>query len=221
MTTPVPAATPLKLDVIRFGTQQCIALNDYRIAGGKPWGGGNIEATFQVDPADLWGAAHKALSAFAAPAPAEPRDDAKEGWTGRECLKCNGTGEDESDGGRRACNGCGGTGEEYRSAPRPARPDAGEAVAWRWHWRAGDEPDVWAYSEAPVQSDEHRHAEPLYARLPAAPAETARVAELQKAWRDLVEHPGLDFSAEDDAAHEAWNRFARLVAALAAPEVQS
>jgi hypothetical protein len=38
----------------------------------------------------------------------------KQGWTGKPCPKCKGTGESScNEYGRRACIECGGTGEEY------------------------------------------------------------------------------------------------------------
>lgn len=37
-----------------------------------------------------------------------------------------------------------------------------DPVAWRWHWKGGDEPDVWGYSEVEICSDDRRHCEPLY-----------------------------------------------------------
>lgn len=36
------------IDIISSGTRKCISLNDYRIAGEKPWGGGNIEKSWTV-----------------------------------------------------------------------------------------------------------------------------------------------------------------------------
>ena len=35
------------------GKIHCIYLNDYRIAGGKPWGGGKTLKTFKVKRKDL------------------------------------------------------------------------------------------------------------------------------------------------------------------------
>jgi hypothetical protein len=44
------------------------------------------------------------------------------GWTGRQCGKCGGHGEDPSqEYGRHACVACAGTGEEH--ALMPAQPD--------------------------------------------------------------------------------------------------
>ena len=37
------------LNVVRWqGHIHCVYLNDYRICGDKPWGGGKIEQTFNV-----------------------------------------------------------------------------------------------------------------------------------------------------------------------------
>lgn len=68
-----------------------------------------------------------------------------------------------------------------------------EPAAWRWHWLAGDEPDVWAYCETAVRSDEHRHAEPLYGPSLVHRLRTseARVAEMEAA---LLKLKDLDFS---------------------------
>lgn len=41
-----------------------------------------------------------------------------QGWTGRQCPECHGTGEaDEQEDGRRACPACAGTGDEYGELP--------------------------------------------------------------------------------------------------------
>lgn len=48
------APETLRLDIVRWeGQIRCVYLDDTRIAGGKPWGGGDIIASFKVDPADL------------------------------------------------------------------------------------------------------------------------------------------------------------------------
>lgn len=55
---------------------------------------------------------------------------------------------------------------EARATPAPAAQEA-EPVAWRWRWNGGDEPDIWAYREDPIESDQHRTIQPLYAHPPA------------------------------------------------------
>jgi hypothetical protein len=49
----------------------------------------------------------------------EVRDGKLYGWTGRNCLKCSGCGEDfdEKDDQPRSCRECGGTGEEWGLMP--------------------------------------------------------------------------------------------------------
>jgi hypothetical protein len=43
---------PLSLAIVLWrGKLHCAYLNDYRIAGGKPWGGGDVACTFQTT---LW-----------------------------------------------------------------------------------------------------------------------------------------------------------------------
>lgn len=42
-----------KLEIIRGVEGPCISLNDYRIAGPKPWGGGTVTKSFTVDINDL------------------------------------------------------------------------------------------------------------------------------------------------------------------------
>jgi hypothetical protein len=42
-----------KLEIIRGVEGPCISLNDYRIAGPKPWGGGTVTKSFTVDVDDL------------------------------------------------------------------------------------------------------------------------------------------------------------------------
>lgn len=47
-----------------------------------------------------------------------------EGWTGRKCAPCNGTGEDDDQTyGRRACRHCGGTGDEWGDLPVIKEPE--------------------------------------------------------------------------------------------------
>lgn len=224
MTTPVPAATPLKLDVIRFGTQQCIALNDYRIAGGKPWGGGNIEATFQVDPADLWSAAHKALSAFAAPAPAEPCDGEAFPALGDAPMIARALRElDWSNAsiGHKAIVTAAAVALETLSVSRSVRPDAGEAVAA--DVVAGDiEYLNWLSECGSLSLKKRGKARQIAERLtrncahpPAASAETARVAELSELLRDIYTSHELGIILIGKKYHD------RIKAALGAQEVQS
>lgn len=69
--TPTPAAEDdgsYELAVCKWeGRIHCVYLNDYRIAGGKPWGGGNIQKTWRVTLKDIASAvpAVSALAAFA------------------------------------------------------------------------------------------------------------------------------------------------------------
>lgn len=42
-----------ELSIISGVEGKCISLNDYRIAGGKPWGGGKVLQTWEVTLADL------------------------------------------------------------------------------------------------------------------------------------------------------------------------
>lgn len=45
---------PLKLDIVEWeGKIRCVYLNDCRIAGLKPWGGGTIIRSFNVSRNDL------------------------------------------------------------------------------------------------------------------------------------------------------------------------
>lgn len=68
-----------------------------------------------------------------------------------------------------------------------SQPEA-EPVAWRWHWNGGDEPDVWAYCEDRIESDQHRTAQPLYTHptpapvVPAEGLERAREDEAKAGW---------------------------------------
>jgi len=44
----------LKLDLVEWEDRpHCIYLDDYRIAGSKPWGGGKIVKTWKVRRSDL------------------------------------------------------------------------------------------------------------------------------------------------------------------------
>ena len=49
------------------------------------------------------------------------------GWTGQDCSKCNGTGENDE---ARACSSCGGTGDEWGLMPnQPKDLEATDASA--------------------------------------------------------------------------------------------
>lgn len=46
--------TVFQLDIVEWeGKIHCVYLNDFRIAGGKPWGGGETVKSFQVKESDL------------------------------------------------------------------------------------------------------------------------------------------------------------------------
>lgn len=48
------SAQSYKLKIARWeGSIRCVYLNDYRVAGGKPWGGCTFVATFNVTAKDL------------------------------------------------------------------------------------------------------------------------------------------------------------------------
>jgi hypothetical protein len=47
-------AKTMSLKIVEWeGQIHCVYLDDVRIAGGKPWGGGDVIASFKVKPADL------------------------------------------------------------------------------------------------------------------------------------------------------------------------
>jgi len=159
------------------------------------------------------------LAAIAAPAPAVVGDLAGDLVFDKDGRYLDfQTGYDIADGDRRA--GLTSKPVYYAAAPRPSRDDGGEANvgALRAVMKAADE---WRHTVPGTLLHEHKSAELRQlcagvadAHPPAPAAENGRVGELQRAWKDLVEHPGLDFSAEDDAAREVWDRFARMMAAL-------
>jgi hypothetical protein len=71
----------------------------------------------------------------------------------------------------------------------PSASEESRPVAWRWRWRGGDEPDVWAYTEHEPTPSAKAVTEPLFARsatistesrdaLVASMNEVKRVAEL-------------------------------------------
>jgi len=39
----------IELCIIRGVEGDCVVLNDYRIAGSKPWGGGEVVKSWQID----------------------------------------------------------------------------------------------------------------------------------------------------------------------------
>lgn len=44
----------MKLQIVKWeGHIRCVYLNNFRIAGGKPWGGGDVVAEFDVTADDL------------------------------------------------------------------------------------------------------------------------------------------------------------------------
>ena len=47
-----------------------------------------------------------------------------QGWTGRQCPKCGGTGEERGDGSRHTCQACWGTGDEYGEMPEADAPSS-------------------------------------------------------------------------------------------------
>lgn len=47
------ASQKLKLDLVKGVEGNCIVLNQYRIAGHKPWGGGKVIQSWTVDREDI------------------------------------------------------------------------------------------------------------------------------------------------------------------------
>lgn len=43
----------VKLEIIQGPEGKCVSLNDYRIAGPKPWGGGRIVQSWDVEIDDI------------------------------------------------------------------------------------------------------------------------------------------------------------------------
>lgn len=67
------SADRFELRIVRWeGRIRCVYLNDHRIAGGKPWGGGEVVAKFTVSRDDLLSAIPGLSS------PATPSQDGKE-----------------------------------------------------------------------------------------------------------------------------------------------
>lgn len=91
------------------------------------------EALKNIDALDQFGRAatpqlmrsRRDAALASSPAPEAP----KEGWTGKPCPKCQGTGIDDPERDIRACSACGGTGEEYKSAPDSLKDCSTCAVA--------------------------------------------------------------------------------------------
>lgn len=47
----------LQMKVVQWnGRLHCVYLNDHRIAGGKPWGGGTVIKSFTVETKDVFAA---------------------------------------------------------------------------------------------------------------------------------------------------------------------
>lgn len=41
------------IEVIEANGQQCLAIDDYRVAGGKPWGGGRVVKKWKAQSKDI------------------------------------------------------------------------------------------------------------------------------------------------------------------------
>ena len=75
MTDAAPKTYELMVCAFEKNPRYCVYLNDYRIAGSKPWGGSHAETTWHVTPTDICEALPDvrgmvdALQRLASPAP--------------------------------------------------------------------------------------------------------------------------------------------------------
>ena len=55
MTKPKEAEVRLvKIEIIKGPEGLCVAVDDYRLCGSKPWGGGRVIAKWEVDASDFY-----------------------------------------------------------------------------------------------------------------------------------------------------------------------
>lgn len=43
----------VKIEIVSNQTGGCVVINNYRVAGGKPWGGGTILKSWKCDVRDI------------------------------------------------------------------------------------------------------------------------------------------------------------------------
>lgn len=46
-------AEKIRIEVISGVEGDCVAINDYRVAGPKPWGGGQVKKVWECDKKDI------------------------------------------------------------------------------------------------------------------------------------------------------------------------
>ncbi len=66
---------PIRLQIVRGVSGLCVYLNDYRIAGQKPWGGGEVVGEYTLSHKDIT----TALQLLVEPARAAHPEDAPGG----------------------------------------------------------------------------------------------------------------------------------------------